>query len=399
MDQASTDLAGCEPGRVIRLDEFGGILQRTIDVSFNSETVRNGFRVCGLFPFDENAVDYSKCIAGKANPEPTGPRESEATIAVSQNFLEGIIQQISSAQAALYRELDLDFFTGESEIIVCQLYKAVLQPLDQRVLHDKSSKRGQSHDEEDLRCEQLYDDSLSNNAIQDFSEHIECYSIELNEKRENLGQINEKANGDCDQILSNDSFSEEDILIGHCEDAIEHSSPDVESHTSQDVNLNDSKESRSHVSVDLGNFTSLDDMLEVVSCDDPETSRKEIDTLENDPLSISNCSDPETTIKSYLNEPDTPKKKNKKFNKAKSPPVLTSRKLLELHRKKEEDKENSKREKIRKSEKKHEQRTKRAREKKIEMIRKTTERLERLKHGLQKIDTNKNQATCTAGTA
>ncbi|XP_055539652.1 uncharacterized protein LOC129726693 [Wyeomyia smithii] len=313
------------PGRVIRLDEFGGILQRTIEVSFKSETFRNGFRVCGLFPFDENAVDYSKCIAGKANPEPTGPRESEATIAVSQNFLEGIIQQItrvrrdqqSPAQAAQYRELDLDFFTGESKKIVCRLYKAVPQPLDQRVLHDKPSKHGQSHDEEDLRCEQLYDDSLSNNAIQDFSVDIDCYSIELNEKRENLGQIDEKANGDCDQILSFDSFSKEDILIGHCEDAIEHSSPDVESHSSQDVNLNDSKESRSHASVDLGNFTSFDDMLEVVSCDDPETPRKEIDTPENDPLSMSNCSDPETTIKSYLNEPDTPKT-NKKFNKQKA---------------------------------------------------------------------------------
>lgn len=148
-------------GKVIRTDEFGGVLQQAIDVSFKAETVRNGFRVCGLFPFDANAVDYSKCIAGKTNPEPSVPSTKESTIAVSRELLEGIIQQISPAQAALYRELNVDFFTGESERIVCQLYKAVLQPLDQRVINEKSGELGQNNDEAELSCEQMCTDSVS----------------------------------------------------------------------------------------------------------------------------------------------------------------------------------------------------------------------------------------------
>lgn len=145
------------------MEEFGGILQQAIEVSFKPETVTNGFRVCGLFPFDENAVDYSKCIAGKTNPdpEPSVTPNPETTIAVSRNLLEGIIQQISPAQAALYRELDSDFLTGESEKIVCQLYRAVLEPLDNRKLNEKSSELGQDIDEVDLSCDQPRNDTYS----------------------------------------------------------------------------------------------------------------------------------------------------------------------------------------------------------------------------------------------
>lgn len=130
-------------------------MQQAIEVSFRSETVRNGFRVCGLFPFDENAVDYSKCISGKKKSELSVPSINETAIPVSRELLEEIIQQISPAQAALYRELDVDFFTVESERIVCKLYKGLLQPLDQRVINEKSS------DEPDLSYEQMCDNSDS----------------------------------------------------------------------------------------------------------------------------------------------------------------------------------------------------------------------------------------------
>lgn len=52
------------PGKIIRIAEFGGILEKAINNSYKRETVVNGFKACGLFPFDESAVDYKKCIAG-----------------------------------------------------------------------------------------------------------------------------------------------------------------------------------------------------------------------------------------------------------------------------------------------------------------------------------------------
>ncbi|XP_040173835.1 uncharacterized protein LOC120906326 [Anopheles arabiensis] len=37
-----------------------------IENGIKSSTIKNGFRACGLHPFDSNAIDYSKCIATSA---------------------------------------------------------------------------------------------------------------------------------------------------------------------------------------------------------------------------------------------------------------------------------------------------------------------------------------------
>lgn len=50
-------------GRMFTIDHFGGALERAIQNGINSSTVRAGFRRCGLFPFDEDAIDYSRCLA------------------------------------------------------------------------------------------------------------------------------------------------------------------------------------------------------------------------------------------------------------------------------------------------------------------------------------------------
>ncbi|XP_055527189.1 uncharacterized protein LOC129719808 [Wyeomyia smithii] len=85
----------------------------------------------------------------------------------------------------------------------------------------------------------------------------------------------------------------------------------------------------------------------------------------------------------FLTEPDTPKKKNKKFKRQKSPPVLTSKKRLELHLQKEQEKENMRLEKLKKVENKRMEKMKRAHEKQLIMIKKATDRLQRLNDGLK----------------
>lgn len=114
---------------------------KAIECSFNPQFVINGFRVCGLYPFDENAIDFSKCIAGKKckqtsdKPVPC-PESTVDTVPVSRDLLNGLIGQISQSQAALYRAVEPDFFDTESEKIVCSLYKNVLQTLDRREFND-----------------------------------------------------------------------------------------------------------------------------------------------------------------------------------------------------------------------------------------------------------------------
>lgn len=45
-------------------DKFAPVLKNVIDKYTKKETIQHGFRACGLYPFDANAVDYTKCLGG-----------------------------------------------------------------------------------------------------------------------------------------------------------------------------------------------------------------------------------------------------------------------------------------------------------------------------------------------
>lgn len=50
-------------GEKFTIEKFGPLLQRAMDRGITVSTVLAGFRKCGLYPFDANAIDYSRCIA------------------------------------------------------------------------------------------------------------------------------------------------------------------------------------------------------------------------------------------------------------------------------------------------------------------------------------------------
>jgi hypothetical protein len=50
------------PTEALTKDRFAPILKLTIDKCLTKDTIRNGFRACGLFPWNPNAIDYSKCL-------------------------------------------------------------------------------------------------------------------------------------------------------------------------------------------------------------------------------------------------------------------------------------------------------------------------------------------------
>ncbi|XP_055624073.1 uncharacterized protein LOC129767345 isoform X1 [Toxorhynchites rutilus septentrionalis] len=49
-------------GSSLTMMHFGSVLAKAVKNGIIPETIKNGFRVCGIYPFDPNAVDYSKCI-------------------------------------------------------------------------------------------------------------------------------------------------------------------------------------------------------------------------------------------------------------------------------------------------------------------------------------------------
>lgn len=53
------------PGEQITKVNFAGILDMALKKSIKPETLINGFRVCGLVPFNPDAVDYTKCMGAQ----------------------------------------------------------------------------------------------------------------------------------------------------------------------------------------------------------------------------------------------------------------------------------------------------------------------------------------------
>ncbi|XP_050518220.1 uncharacterized protein LOC114332802 isoform X3 [Diabrotica virgifera virgifera] len=58
-------------GRRLKRCEFGPLLEDCILVSLKPETIQHGFRACGLFPFNPDAVNYSKLIKSSSSNNTT----------------------------------------------------------------------------------------------------------------------------------------------------------------------------------------------------------------------------------------------------------------------------------------------------------------------------------------
>lgn len=52
------------PTEVVTKENFAGVLNTVVN-NVKPEGIRNGFRACGLFPWNSSAIDYSKCTAKK----------------------------------------------------------------------------------------------------------------------------------------------------------------------------------------------------------------------------------------------------------------------------------------------------------------------------------------------
>ena len=60
------------PNKGITKENFASILQTVIDKSLSAETIQNGFRSCGLYPWNKDAIDFTKCL-GKNLYLPVSP--------------------------------------------------------------------------------------------------------------------------------------------------------------------------------------------------------------------------------------------------------------------------------------------------------------------------------------
>lgn len=64
-------------GEILSLKDFPGVLQKAINEGIKKDSIKNGFKVCGLFPFGADNVDYEKCIAKSVREDVHNPVVSD----------------------------------------------------------------------------------------------------------------------------------------------------------------------------------------------------------------------------------------------------------------------------------------------------------------------------------
>ncbi|XP_052566425.1 uncharacterized protein LOC120423656 [Culex pipiens pallens] len=417
MDEASADLASSQSryklkclnlanrylccssdisGKTVRLQDFGGLLAKAIDCSFKPEFAINGFRACGLYPFDETAIDFSKCIAGKKNKPKSGgsvtcPPPVSDTVPVPRDLLKEFVDKINPSQAALYRAVEPDFFDEDAEKIVCSLYKNVLQSLDQREFQGMNDEADSDDDEEDVIADRADDYFMKEEFLDDFGEIAKEDNASYGDDSEAKSEADGDAPGNGrDYGLGDDA----DVAAcnGFDDDSGDGSGDgpgdgpgvdaDVAACNGPGVDFGDGPGDKAGEADGGAQHHEVNEQHTRPDAYLQDHQQELYDPSESE--NIENMDQAQDqSILSFLSEPSTPKKKtNRKYKKPKSPPVLTSRKRVELHRKIAEEKA----EKEQLKEQKRKDKAKLAEEKKLQLIDKASKRLERLKNELKEIN-------------
>ncbi|XP_062711605.1 uncharacterized protein LOC109424601 isoform X1 [Aedes albopictus] len=73
------------PSQQLTLTKFAPLLKDAMEKSFTLKTIVNGFTVCGLYPFDANAVNYDKCLGKSAEKQSNGLQENTDNTSFAEN--------------------------------------------------------------------------------------------------------------------------------------------------------------------------------------------------------------------------------------------------------------------------------------------------------------------------
>lgn len=121
---------------------FAPLFKKAFDDSYKPETVRNSFAACGLFPFDPDRVDYSKCISTRRavlNTQQSDdlPNLTSADVDVNSIVLSVIESYVPPALMEEFEEAYNTTQTPEQEVLLYQIWKS----LKNKICEDKTAKR------------------------------------------------------------------------------------------------------------------------------------------------------------------------------------------------------------------------------------------------------------------
>lgn len=114
-------------GEPITKVNFAKVLEIALEKSLKPETLINGFKTCGLVPFDPDAIDYTKCLGGTTNnqdenvpPNLSRPIETNSQNVITLSKFSEIVGPSKMSELKSMNEPRLD--TDQNSQILYQLY-------------------------------------------------------------------------------------------------------------------------------------------------------------------------------------------------------------------------------------------------------------------------------------
>lgn len=103
--------------------DFSAEVQKCFDKSFKFDTIKSGFKCCGLYPFDKQNIDYDKLLSKTKKYEDkvsepnqsqdSRPHTQQIPIADNEEFKKQFETRLSPDILNLFREAG-DFWTSDS---------------------------------------------------------------------------------------------------------------------------------------------------------------------------------------------------------------------------------------------------------------------------------------------
>ncbi|XP_055527875.1 uncharacterized protein LOC129720420 [Wyeomyia smithii] len=157
-------------GNVLTLIDFSTVLQEAMKNGIKKDSIVSGFKTCGLYPFDPDVIDYSKCIAKSAAFQDPSHHHAELDVREAQiagNIIDSVTNLDASENPVSEKAIDsvvipsyiidlvlkdigeerlnkilLTEEMSDDEIVIKNIYEKLIKPycLSQRFTHSSNEK-------------------------------------------------------------------------------------------------------------------------------------------------------------------------------------------------------------------------------------------------------------------
>lgn len=133
------------PSEELTKKEFAGLLKVVISKSVRPDIITNGFRACGLYPWNPSSIDFSKCLGKNKAKTNIVPQINDENILQFSKFKDIIGSEKHNLFTQMDQQMDAQLETDEHNILY-QLWKEF-----------KYSNTEETHEEATLFAENLND--------------------------------------------------------------------------------------------------------------------------------------------------------------------------------------------------------------------------------------------------